>query len=217
MVKVFDQTGIFISTCHHGLLQTLVEMRKSRELAKYALATTNKILDVYRPHGATGYDIGCLYSTTVHCFLVNSFHGHAHNCHCQLEFHPLYQKGLGLEDLETCERIFSALNAVSPIICHAAYFHWLQFIDLHFNQWDQDKYLELSKFLCDNYKQALHIINEFTPTVEELKTQLRISDAEFKHWNAEEAEYFENLKREPDFDIQSTTCIEALQALSVAE
>ncbi|KAG2120417.1 uncharacterized protein F5147DRAFT_785148 [Suillus discolor] len=229
-VKVFDQTGIFISACRHGLLQTLVEMRKSRELAKYALATTNKILDVYGPHSATGYDIGCSYSTTVarssisakaaslqHRFLVNSFHGHAHNRRCQLEFHPLYQKGLGLEDLETCERIFSASNAVSPVIRHAAYFHWLQFIDLHFDQWDRDKYLELSKFLCDNYKQALHIIDEFTLTVEELKTQLGISDAEFEHWNAEEAEYLENLKREPDFDIQSTAYVEALQALSVAE
>ncbi|KAG2360741.1 hypothetical protein BDR07DRAFT_1288989 [Suillus spraguei] len=31
-VKVFDQTGIFISACRHGILQTLVEMRKSGEL-----------------------------------------------------------------------------------------------------------------------------------------------------------------------------------------
>ncbi|KAG1756913.1 uncharacterized protein EDB91DRAFT_1233596 [Suillus paluster] len=170
---------------------------------------TNKILDVYGANGATGYDIRCLYSKTVvrssisakavsfqHHFVVNSFHGHAHNCCCQLQFHPLYQKGLGLEDLETCEHIFSALNAISPVI---------------------HKYLELSKFLCNNYKQVLHIINKFTLTAKELKTQLGISDADFKCWNAEEAEYLENLKREPDFDIQSTAYVEALQSLLAAK
>ncbi|KAG2360740.1 hypothetical protein BDR07DRAFT_1451885 [Suillus spraguei] len=162
---------------------------------------TNKILDVYGPN----YDIGCLYSTTVarslisakaaslqNCFIVNLFHGHAHNRRCQLQFHPLYQKGLGLEDLETCEHIFSASNAVSPII---------------------HTYLELSKFLCNNYKLALHIINDFTPIVEELKTQLRISDMEFEHWNVKEAEYLENLKREPESDVQSTTYVEALHII----
>ncbi|KAG2137739.1 hypothetical protein BD769DRAFT_1291575, partial [Suillus cothurnatus] len=144
-VKVFEQTGIFISACRHGMIQTLVEMRRSGELAKYALATTNKVLDVYGSNGVTGYDIGCSYQKTVdassisvkahsnhHRFIVNSFHGHAHNRRCQLRFHPLYQHGLGLEDLETCERVFSASNAVAPVIRHASYFHWLQFIDLHF-------------------------------------------------------------------------------------
>ncbi|KAG2130223.1 hypothetical protein DEU56DRAFT_740765, partial [Suillus clintonianus] len=162
-ITVFDQTGIFVSACRHGIVQTLVEMRKSGELAKYALATTNKVIDVYGPNGATGYDIGCSYGKTVaassislkastnhHRFLVNSFHGHAHNRQCQLQFHPLYQNGLGIEDLETCERVFSASNAVAPVIRHASYFHWLQFIELHFDQWDSDKYLELSRFLLES-------------------------------------------------------------------
>lgn len=109
-ITVFDQMGIFISACCHGIVQTLVEMCKSSELyaisiyhscaccinfflsAKYALATTNKVIDVYGPNGATGYDIGCSYGKTVaassislkastnhHRFLVNSFHGHTHN------------------------------------------------------------------------------------------------------------------------------------------
>jgi hypothetical protein len=33
--------------------------------AKYALATTNKLIDIYGPNGMTGYDIGCLFSKTV--------------------------------------------------------------------------------------------------------------------------------------------------------
>lgn len=126
--------------------------------AKYALATANKLIDVYGPNGITGYDIGCSFSKTVaassiankvkrlnHRFIVNSFHGHAHNRRCQLQYHTLYQEGLGIEDLETCERVFSGSNAVAPLIRHASYFHWLQFIDLQFDQWDQDWYQELSK------------------------------------------------------------------------
>ncbi|KAI5992333.1 hypothetical protein EDC04DRAFT_2510429, partial [Pisolithus marmoratus] len=50
-----------------------------------------------------------------------------------------------VKDLETCEHIFSSSNNMAPLICHASEFHWKQFLDLHFSQWDSDKYLELSK------------------------------------------------------------------------
>ncbi|KAG1719260.1 hypothetical protein EDB19DRAFT_1648511, partial [Suillus lakei] len=60
-------------------------------------------------------------------------------------YHTLYQEGLGIEDLETCKHVFSGSNAVALLIHHTLYFHWLQFIDLQFDQWDQDCYQELSK------------------------------------------------------------------------
>ena|ERR1700722_11998990 len=78
-------------------------------------------------------------------FIVNAFHGHVHNRLCQLQFHPMYTTGVGIEDLEVCERVFSVSNSVAQLVCHASYFHWLQFINLHFAQWDFDKYLELSE------------------------------------------------------------------------
>ncbi|KAG1813901.1 uncharacterized protein BJ212DRAFT_1447699 [Suillus subaureus] len=206
-VSVFDQTGIF-----------------------YALATTNKILNVYSLNGTTGYDIGCLYSKTVaassislkasanhHRFLVNLFHGHAHNCQCQIQYHPLYQKGLGIEDLEMCEQIFSGSNAVAPVVRHVSYFHWLQFIGLHFDQWDLDKYSELSKFIYNNYKQALHIINELSPAVEELKAQLSLTDVDFEKWNTEELEYLQALTIETEEDVEKMTYVEALESLVSAE
>ncbi|KAG1838896.1 hypothetical protein DFJ58DRAFT_668114, partial [Suillus subalutaceus] len=197
---------------------------------KYALATANKLIDVYGSDGVTGYDIGCSFTKTAaassiamkvknhnHHFVVNSFHGHAHNHRCQLQFHTLYQQGLGIEDLETCERVFSGSNAVAPVIQHASYFHWLQFIDLHFNQWDQDWYQELSQFMYQNYKQALNIINNLTPVVEELKTQLKITDTDFERWNIEELEYLQRLSIEQEYDPQKIAYVEALQLLSKAE
>jgi hypothetical protein len=31
-INVFDQTGVFVSACRHGIIQTLVELRRSGEL-----------------------------------------------------------------------------------------------------------------------------------------------------------------------------------------
>jgi hypothetical protein len=76
---------------------------------------------------------------------VNALHGHAHNCKCQLQHHPLYLCGFELEDLEICEHVFTISNAAVPLIRHASYFHYIQFLELHFGQWDINKYLELSK------------------------------------------------------------------------
>ncbi|HEV7738191.1 MAG TPA: hypothetical protein VGO47_12580 [Chlamydiales bacterium] len=63
-----------------------------------------------------GYNIGCSHQATIRAsslgpraeelglhLTVNAFHGHAHNRLCQLQHHPLYTPGVGLEDFETCE------------------------------------------------------------------------------------------------------------------
>ncbi|KAI6039291.1 hypothetical protein EDC04DRAFT_2501531, partial [Pisolithus marmoratus] len=62
--------------------------------------------------------------------VMNTFHGHAHNCMCQLWYHPLYLAGMGLEDFETCECIFSSLNPTVALICHASHFHYIQNVEL---------------------------------------------------------------------------------------
>ncbi|KAG1761239.1 hypothetical protein EDD22DRAFT_980308 [Suillus occidentalis] len=104
---VFEQTGIFLSACQHGIVQTVTEMCHSGELTKYPLATMT-----------IGSNIGCSLSKTVTASLirdkaaqhklllsVNAFHGHAHNCN----FTPY---------LETCEQIFTSSNAAASLIHH---------------------------------------------------------------------------------------------------
>jgi len=129
--------------------------------AKYPLAIVNDQLDTLGLDQAIGYDIRCVFASTIKaskllaqkasdmrlCFSVNSFHGYAHSCVCQLDNHPLYLEGWGIEDLEGLKRVFSASNAVTPSIRYATCYHWLQAMDLHFKQWDEDKYQELSKYL----------------------------------------------------------------------
>jgi len=117
--------------------------------AKYPLATVNKLLDVFGDNQAIGSDIGCSLSKTITAssirdkaannklsLSVNAFHGHTHNHKCQLQYHPMYLCGFGLEDLETCECIFASSNAAVCLIHHASHFHYNQFLNLHFDQWD---------------------------------------------------------------------------------
>lgn len=127
--------------------------------AKYPLALVNKLIDVYGADLAVGYDIGCAFSQTIGKslqlapkasqanlrMLVPSFHGHAHNRGCQLRWHPMYISGAGLEDFETCERVFSLSNALATSTRHASAFHRIQAIEEYFKFWDEDKYASLGK------------------------------------------------------------------------
>lgn len=131
--------------------------------AKYPLCITAWILEVYGPDALLAFDIACSFEVTVKNspllrdkvkasrlqFVVNAFHGWAHNRLCQLQYHPLYRKGLGLEDLETLERVFSSSNTVARTVRHATQFHWLQAMDLHYRQWDEEKYQELSAYIFE--------------------------------------------------------------------
>src|SRR6266576_2940423 len=104
--------------------------------AKYPLAITNILLQVFGCDLCIGYDIGCKFGTTVKNSplgdlatrlnfrsLVGSFHGHAHGRICQLSHLVTYVEGLGLEDLEGCERFFSKSNALAASIRYASVFH----------------------------------------------------------------------------------------------
>lgn len=92
-----------------------------------------------------GYDVNCSMATTIarsalgdvvrergYRCLVGAFHGHAHNRLCQLSYLATYQLGLGLEDLETCERVFSKSNALAPATRNASAFHRHQAIVTYF-------------------------------------------------------------------------------------
>jgi hypothetical protein len=104
--------------------------------AKYPLAIVEALLEAFGSDLGGGYDIGCHFKTTLansglgeraqdlnYTALVGSFHGHAHNCLCQLTHLATYVKGLGLEDLEGCERFFARSNALASAMRHASIFH----------------------------------------------------------------------------------------------
>jgi hypothetical protein len=105
------------------------------------LAIVQELLKTFGADLGGGYDIGCKFATTLdrsevgqmaralnYKSLVNAFHGHGHNRRCQLRNLTTYVNGLGLEDLEGCERFFSKSNALASSIRHASVFHRRQTI-----------------------------------------------------------------------------------------
>lgn len=132
--------------------------------AKYPLAHVAKALDVLEDRLLVGSDIGCSLVKTITSsslgvrFMekdckccVNAFHGYTHNWACQKINHPNVIKGLGLEDLETLERIFSASNTVASLTRYGTAYNRCVYIDLFLQQWDEEKYLNLGSFIYNNY------------------------------------------------------------------
>jgi hypothetical protein len=78
--------------------------------------------------------------------LVGAFHGHAHNRKCQLDYLATYVLGLGLEDLEGAERLFSRSNGLSRSVRYASVFHRRQTIRTYFAHLDTfETYANLSE------------------------------------------------------------------------
>ncbi|KAJ7351595.1 hypothetical protein DFH08DRAFT_957896 [Mycena albidolilacea] len=186
MWGIFDETGIFVALCRHGFVLLVADMVRSGELAKYPLAIVNALLDAFGADLGIGYDIGCGHSTTIRHsplgpkaaqlnlkMLVGAFHGHAHNRKCQLDYLATYVLGLGLEDLEGAERLFSRSNGLS-----------------------RSTYANLSTFLVNNYKQAIEILD----TEESLKyamEQAGVTEHMLKSRIQEEKAYLNTLLKEP--------------------
>lgn len=120
---------------------------------KYPLAIVNRLMDTYGPDICLGYDIMCAFAKTLSWSVlgqkkiafrlhsvVPSFHGHAHNRGCQLNWHPMYTEGVGLEDFEECEQTFCKSNELASVTRLASVYHWQQHIDEHFTFHDQNKH-----------------------------------------------------------------------------
>ncbi|KAG1730167.1 hypothetical protein EDD22DRAFT_1011782 [Suillus occidentalis] len=210
---VYDETGIFAAVCRHGFCLLIADMVQSGELAKYPLAVVSKLLDTFGDGLGGGYDIGCQFRTTLnnsplgprarslhYTSLVGAFHGHAHRRLCQLDHLARYVPGLGLEDLETCERTFSKSNALAPTTRYTSIFHRQQAIASYFEYNDEyEVYANLSDFLYNNYKQALDIISDSHVTLPKLMHDLNLThESIFEDWLTEEKTYLQGLRTEPE-------------------
>ncbi|KAK0489884.1 hypothetical protein EDD18DRAFT_1311113 [Armillaria luteobubalina] len=211
MWGVFEETGFFLLLCRHGSMLIGADMVKSGEQVKYPLAVITRLLQTFGDRLGIGYDIGCKFSGTVHHsplsklarmkqfrMLVGLFHGHAHNHLCQLQHLGTYVKGLGLEDLKTLEHFFSKSNALAGVIRYASRFHHHQRINSYLKHIDHsDSFEHLSSFLCNNYRQALEIIDSYLALQKSMRELGVTDEKEFEAWLQEEEDYLSNLQYEP--------------------
>lgn len=120
-------------------------------------------MDTFGEDLVCGYDIGCRFKTTVknstlgqrakemrHTFVVDKFHGFAHNRLCQVDNLTTYCTGLGNEDFGGCERAFSKSNALSSRTRHMSTFRRRQAINSYFSHQDSHEvWLNLSMLVSD--------------------------------------------------------------------
>ncbi|KAJ7076917.1 hypothetical protein C8R43DRAFT_910591 [Mycena crocata] len=221
---MYDETGVFLSLCHHGFVLIIADMVRSGELAKYGYAVVNHLIHVLG-EVASGYDIGCKFGQMVnlhpilgplaraHKFrsLVGAFHGHGHNRRCQLCNLATYVTGVGLEDLEECETFFSKSNALAASTRYASRFHRQQAIATYLQHTDIfDTYSSLSLLLANKYKRALEV-KSTTPALAEAMRDLGVQSTEtFEAWLAREKEVLQSLTREP---LEETLQMEYYQKL----
>lgn len=197
--------------------------------AKLPLAIVDRILTVIAKRILLGFDIGCTFKITLAnsslgpafqtlgCRVcVNAFHGYSHNYQCQLQNHPNVIPAMGLEDLETMERVFSASNHLAPVTRYASAYRRRALIDMFFCHWDAEKYTNIGLMLYNNYIQALEIIRSKKPILEESLSLLQISGEDLKKLEAEEHEYFANLRDESPWDVHAVAYVETLQDLRAA-
>ena len=211
--------------------------------AKYPLAIIDCLLSVYGVNIGCAYNIGCTFAKTfensslnswaqvlnLH-FMVGSFHGHAHNCKCQLDWHPTYVRGVGLTEGEGCEHMFSMSNELTQSTCHGMQFHCHQAIEQYFAFWDEDKYATLSKYsspititwlidmlgqyIYNHYWEVLTAVKTLKEELRDLRSQLNLTDEDFQRFHTEEHAYLELSKQPP---IQDQLCIKYVQVLDELE
>ena len=124
---------------------------------------------------------------------------------------------MGLEDLETLERVFGSSNALAPVTRHASAYRRRLYIEMHFKQWNEDKYLNLATMLTNNYRQALEIVKTDGRAVEEAKLSLGVTDDDMEAWKVEQEEYFSTLGDESEGKVLAIAYVELLQKLRQLE
>ncbi|EGO28311.1 hypothetical protein SERLADRAFT_405901 [Serpula lacrymans var. lacrymans S7.9] len=223
---VFDETGIFLALCYHGISLVVADIMQSGELGKYPLAVVAILPDVFGEGLAGSFDINCKFKTTLwnsplgpqactlnHTCLVGTFHGHAHRRLCQLNHLAMYVEGLGLEDLEGCKCAFSKSNALALSVQYASIFHQKQAINTYFEHNDLfEVYYNLSMFLYNNYKQALDILATGPVNLAKAMQELQIVEkGMFESWLQEEETYLTSLCKE---QVEETHQMEYWQKLA---
>ncbi|KAA1113296.1 hypothetical protein PGT21_027474 [Puccinia graminis f. sp. tritici] len=128
--KGCDDTGVMGSCCRHDSVIFLANIHGTGENRALPLAILKRILAIVGPERPVGvlYDLGCSLDKFVNLrdifaedrhrikFGTSVFHSYAHEWSCQIKYNPRYQKGWGLSDGESLERLWSSLSAqISPL------------------------------------------------------------------------------------------------------
>lgn len=128
--QFFGDTGLMGLLCRHDRVLWLINMTTAGERQYYALALVERLFDHLPATMTVGilYDIGCqLHRSCVKwdflngirnriTFAISVFHAYGHQWACQVIYHPRKCVGFGLTDGEGCERFWSAIKKLIPML-----------------------------------------------------------------------------------------------------
>ncbi|KAH8085297.1 hypothetical protein HD553DRAFT_271959 [Filobasidium floriforme] len=168
----FSEMGWFPLVCRHGVVLAYADLIKEYEQSKFPLALAHWFATQYSGRITFGYDIGCQFQKTFrHApavshllgpdphnsrinFQVGAWHGYAHDRPCQVKCHPRFNAEAGLEDFETCERLFSYTNGVAGVTRSATRYHRHQQLEWVIEQWNNDKLCLMGTSNCRSVRRC---------------------------------------------------------------
>ena len=128
--QFFSDTGLMAMLCRHDCVLWMTNMTSAGEKQHYALALIKKLFENVPDTLIIGflYDIACQLNwsfikrkflpeyTDRLVFAISVFHAYGHQWPCQVIYHPRKCQGFGLSDGEGCERLWSSIKKLIPIL-----------------------------------------------------------------------------------------------------
>ena len=128
--QFFSDTGLMAMLCRHDRVLWMTNMTSAGEKQHYALALIKKLFENVPATLTVGllYDITCqLHRSFIKrkflpefadrlVFALSVFHAYGHQWPCQVIYHPRKCQGFGLSDGEGCERLWSSIKKLIPIL-----------------------------------------------------------------------------------------------------
>ncbi|KAJ7170428.1 hypothetical protein C8R43DRAFT_876050, partial [Mycena crocata] len=121
----FDETGVMVCCCRHGIPLLAARIDTPGEQQKYVVALFEHLMRLLPPSATLVllYDIGCVLDRSLNLYEITPkefrerlllctsvMHSYGHQWRCQIIYNPRLRPGIGLTDGEGVERIWSRLR-----------------------------------------------------------------------------------------------------------
>ncbi|KII82805.1 hypothetical protein PLICRDRAFT_120248, partial [Plicaturopsis crispa FD-325 SS-3] len=197
--QFFVDTGLMALLCRHDRVLWLINMTTAGERQYYALALIKRLFEHLPPTMTVGilYDIGCqLHRSCVKwdflsdvrdriTFGISVFHAYGHQWACQIIYHPRKCVGFGLTDGEGCERFWSAIKKLIPVLRVSGYHQRLYILDTQVKFLDDKSLHGLGAWL---FRRWLQCEKKKTDAIAKLKSSGTSDDVLRREWAAQVSE-----------------------------
>ncbi|KAH7902838.1 hypothetical protein BJ138DRAFT_1121031 [Hygrophoropsis aurantiaca] len=165
----FADTGLMAMLCCHDRVLWLVNMTSAGEKQHYALTLINTLFNHIPADMTVGllYNIGCQLERSCRkwnflpdailsrmSFAISVFHAYGHQWPCQIIYHPRKCIGFGLSDGEGCERLWSSLKPLIPVLRVSGYHQRLFVLDVQVHQLDAKSLAAFGQWLSRKWIQC---------------------------------------------------------------